>query len=151
MSYNYRNKGVIDLIYSLPKTIYSSLMCALITFLLNLLSLSQSNIKVIKEEKDQMVAREKTKKYMKCLKIKICIFYIILFGLSFLFWYYIAAFCVVYKNTQKHLFLDTLVSFCFSMFTPFLFCLITASFRIWGLSAKSKCLYGTNKLLQVIL
>lgn len=151
MSYNYRNKGVIDLIYSLPKTIYSSLMCALITFLLNLLSLSQSNIKVIKEEKDQMVAREKTKKFMKCLKIKIWIFYIILFGLSFLFWYYIAAFCVVYKNTQKHLFLDTLVSFCFSMFTPFLFCLITASFRIWGLSAKSKCLYGTNKLLQVIL
>lgn len=150
MSYNYRNKGVIDVIYPLPKTIFTSLVSVAITFFLNLLYLSQSKIKGIKEEKEQKVAREKSKKFMKCLKIKISIFYITLFVFLIIFWYYIAAFCVVFKNTQKQLFLDTLMSFCFTMITPFLFCLITASFRIWGLSGKSKCLYGISKLLQMI-
>lgn len=149
MSHNYQSKGVIDIIYSLPKTIFSSAFCVVITFLLKLLSLSQSDMQKIKEEKDLVKAKEVSHKFIKCLKIKISIFYTILFMFLFIFWYYIAAFCVVYKNTQKHLLKDTLMSFCLSMAYPFLICFVTACFRIWGLTSKSKCMYGTSKILQM--
>lgn len=149
MSHYYQNKGVIEIIYSLPKTIFSTLFCVIITFLLKQLSLSQSNMQAIKEEKDLVKAKMLSRKFIKCLKIKISIFYTILFIFLFIFWYYIAAFCAVYKNTQKHLLKDSLMSFCLSMIYPFIICLVTASFRRWGLSSKSKCLFRISKILQL--
>ena len=149
MSHYYHNKGVIDILYSLPKTIFSSIFCAIITFLLKFLSLSQKNVQAIKEEKDRNKAQQLSSKFLKCIKIKVSVFYIILFILLIVFWYYVSAFCVVYKNTQKHLLKDTLMSFCFSMLYPFAICFITACFRIWGLTSKTKCLYTTSKILQM--
>ena len=149
MSHNYQNKGVIDIVYSLPKTIFSSIFCVIITFLLKILSLSQSQMQSIKDEKDALQAKKKSSKFVQCLKIKISIFYTLIIIFLFLFWYYIAAFCVVYKNTQIHLLKDTLMSFCLSMIYPFIICFVTACFRIWGLTSRTNCLYSTSKILQM--
>ena len=149
MSHNYQNKGVIDIVYSLPKTIFSSIFCVIITFFLKILSLSQSQMQSIKDEKDTLQAKKKSNQFIRCLKIKISIFYTLIIIFLFLFWYYIAAFCVVYKNTQIHLLKDTLMSFCLSMVYPFVICFVTACFRIWGLTSRTNCLYSTSKILQM--
>lgn len=149
MSHNYHNKGTFDFIYSLPKTIFSSVACAVINFLLKFLSLSQSKIKKIKEEKDPIKAKQMSNSFINCLKVKIAVFFILLILFLALFWYYNTAFCMVYVNTQKHLVKDTLMSFIMSMLYPFAICFVTAIFRICSLRKKSKCLYGFSKILQL--
>ena len=60
------------------------------------------------------------------------------------FWYYVACFCAVYKNTQKILIEDTLISFSISMLYPIGLNLIPGIFRIPALrepNKNKKCLY----------
>ena len=54
------------------------------------------------------------------------------------FWYFISCFCAVYKNTQKILILDTIISFILSMIYPFALNLLPGLFRIPALKAKQK-------------
>ena len=48
---------------------------------------------------------------LKCIKIKILIFYITTFVIIIFYWYFISAFCAVYPNTQKIYLIDCLLSF----------------------------------------
>ena len=60
-------------------------------------------------------------------------------------------FCVIYKNTQIHLTLDTLSSFGISFLIPFCIYLLPGIFRIPALSDKkhkSKLLYDFSKIFQ---
>ena len=54
-------------------------------------------------------------KIFKILKIKILIYIIIEFSLLLFFFYYITAFCEVYKETQKSWIYDSFISFIFSI------------------------------------
>ena len=67
------------------------------------------------------------------------------------FWYYLAAFCSVYYNTQGPLIKDNFISFITSMVYPFLFDLAPGIFRISGLHLKNKCLYITSKIVTVVI
>lgn len=149
MSHNYHQKGKFDFIYSLPKTLFSTIACAIINFLLKFLSLSQSDVKKIKEEKNLDMAKKHTQKFIKCLAVKIFFFFSLVIIFLFLFWYYDTAFCSVYKNTQKHLIIDTLTSFLLSMIYPFGICFATACVRILALRKKCSCLFCVSKVLQM--
>ena len=67
------------------------------------------------------------------------------------FWYYLAAFCSVYYNTQKPLIKNNLLSFSNSMIYPFLFDLIPGIFRFLGLRHKIKCLYIISNFVTKII
>ena len=54
------------------------------------------------------------------------------------FWYFISAFCSVYKNTQIILIKDTLISFTISMIYPFGLNLLPGMFRIPSLRDEKK-------------
>ena len=90
---------------------------------------------------------------IKCMKIQFSIFFIITYILMLMFWYYLSAFCVVYKNTTEILFQDSLISFCLSMSYPFGLNLIPGIFRIPALKSKEKnkkCMYLFSNLLSLI-
>ena len=62
-------------------------------------------------------------------------------------------FCAIYVNTQIHVIKDTLISYLFSLITPFFYYLIPGLFRIPALSARKKnrvCLYNISKILQML-
>ena len=62
-------------------------------------------------------------------------------------------FCAIYVNTQIHLIKDTLISYFVSLFSPLLFNLIPAIFRILSLhnnKSKRKFLYTISKTIQMI-
>ena len=59
-------------------------------------------------------------KVIKCMNIKFAIFFILNFILLILFWYYLTCFNSVYENTQIYLIENTAISFCFSLFYPFI-------------------------------
>ena len=145
----YSDKGSFNFIYQLPQIIYSSLISALLNFIIKLLGLSGTKILEIKKSKMFEII-EKEKDIIKILKIKFALFYLIDFLFLSVFWYYVTCFCGIYKNTQMHLIKDSLISFGTSLISPFAIFLLPGIFRILGLKIKNKCLYGLSKLLQLL-
>ena len=149
----YERKGSFDLEIQLPKIIYSSLISIGITLLLKFLALSHSKILEFKNNKSKEDLDERKIDLEKKLRIIFIIYFILGFLFLIFFWYYVAMFCAVYRNTQLHLLKDTLISFCLSLIYPFGINLLPGLFRIPALSnfkKKKKCLYDFSKVLQIL-
>ena len=114
------------------------------------LVLTQRNILEIKYEKNEYNLKPKVIIVIKCLIIKFVCFYIITILLLILFWYYISCFSIVYKNTQKHLFINSLIGILISFIYSFIFCLIPGIFRIPSLKAPEKNLYKISQIIQIL-
>ena len=97
---------------------------------MNYLSLSEEKIIEIKHEKNIDLLNEKAINAKKFLKIQFILFFIVCFIFLILFWYYLACFGAIYKNTQIYLLKDTLISFSLSLIYPFIIYLPPAIFRI---------------------
>jgi hypothetical protein len=145
----YSDKGSFNFIYQLPQIIYSSLISALLNFIIKLLGLSGTKILKIKKSKMFEII-EKENGIIIILKIKFAFFYLIDFLFLSAFWCYVTCFCGIYKNTQMHLIKDSLISFGTSLISPLALYLLPGIFRILGLKNKNKCLYGLSKLLQLL-
>ena len=131
----YEDYGTFDIINQLPEIIYSYLISTAYDFLLNLLALSEDDISEFKKTRKKVNLINKAKSLKNKLDIKFLLYFIITIFLLF-FWYYLAMFCAVYKNTQYHLIKDTLVSFLISLITPLGFNLLPGICRIHSLSDK---------------
>ena len=137
--------GEFDFAYQLPQMIYSFIISTILINLLNNLGIYEKDIAEFKKNK---VNKEKL---LSKIKIKIIIFFIIVYILLFSFWIYLGCFCVVYKNTQIHLLLDVLSSFSISMITPFFGALLPCLFRILSLKDKNRkriVLFKLSNFLQ---
>ena len=149
----HEDNGAFNIIFQIPQILYSSIISGFINMILKLLSLSENNILVLKQEKDLKKATNKSKIIKNCINIKFIIFFILsIIFLSF-FWYFISCFCAVYVNTQMILIKDTLVSFALSMLYPFGLNLLPGLFRIPALRAKNKdkkLLYRISRLIALI-
>lgn len=144
----YEDEGVFNFIYLLPNIIYSSIISSIINYIGGMLALSDKSIIELKNG-EKPIQEEKFEKFKQYLKIKFLTFFIICFILLIFFWYYIACFCFVFKNTQLHLLKDTLISFGITLIYPFISSLFPAIFRIISLQ-KPEYLYKFSKFIQYI-
>ena len=150
----YEDKGVYNFLFQIPQILYSTIVSAIINVILKQLSLSEKEILAIKSQINYEDAKKKSQSIKKCLKIKMVIFSLFSFLLMLFFWYFISAFCSVYKNTQIILIKDTLISFSLSMLYPFGFILLPCLFRIPALKAEKydkKCLYKISNIISFII
>ena len=147
----YTDGGSFNFIYNIPQILYSSLISGLINSIIKNLALSDSNLIELKNNSYKQNVKAKTKQVINILKLKFILFFIISLILLIFFWFYLACFCAVYKNTQLHLIKDTLISFGASMLYPFGIYLLPGIFRIISLKGKNRdILYNISKLLQMI-
>ena len=149
----YEDKGKFQFLYQLPQIIYSSLISSALNIPLKLLALSDNNILELKKKKKKKHLNKQSKVLNKKLRLKFILYFLISSILLLLFWYYLAIFCAIYINTQKHLITDTLISFGLSLLYPFGIYLIPGIFRIPSLSNKNKdrkCLYKISKIFQMV-
>ena len=119
--------------------------------LLELLALSQDNITNFKDNKKKKNVNKRAEKLRFKLKIKFIFYFIISSIFLVFFWYYLAMFCAVYKNTQRHLIHNTLLGFGFSLILPFFYYLVPGWFRIPAISNQNngkRYLYNFSKFLQ---
>ena len=115
------------------------------------MALTDSNLISFKQNKDKKNIIIKKNETFKVIKIKIALFFIITLSLLVTFWFYLACFCFVYKNTQIHLIKDTVISFGFSMITPFLLYIVPGIFRLIALKETKKdkeLMYKFSKVIQ---
>ena len=149
----YKNNGYFNIFYQIYQILFSSLICSIISIILKKLSLYQDNILILKNFNTVHRAQKETKKIYNCIRIKFGLF--ILLGLILLgfCWYYITAFCCVFRNTQIHLIKSIILSFIISMLYPLVLNLLPAILRIPSLRDKQKskkCLYNTSKIISLI-
>ena len=93
------------------------------------------------------------KEALNCILLKFILFFIISFLFLAFFWYYLASFGAVYKNTQLYLLKDTLISFGLAMIYPFGLYLIPGIFRMVSLKSSEKnkmCMYKFSKMIQFL-
>ena len=147
----YKDFGRYNLIFNLPKTIYSILLSNLITYLFELLALSDDILINFKEKQTTINNIDEKQKIIKFLKIKSILFFNIGIIVLLFFWYYLSSFCAVYYNTQKSLIKNILISYFTGLMYPFLFAFILSSIRISALRRKKICIYRINQIISFIV
>ena len=143
----YEDKGIFNFIYLFPIMIYSSIISSIINLIVRNLCLSENNIRKIKNENNLEKAVKDSPNIKKFLKIKFILFFIICFLLLVIFWYYLAGFNAVYKNTQIYLLKHFLISFSISMIYPFIIFLLPSILRI-AILKYPQYYYKLSKLTQ---
>ncbi len=149
----YESKGNLDFLLKIPNILYSTIISSFINIIIKLLALSNKDMLKIKQITNKEESLKESAKLSKILKIKFNLFFIISFVFLLFFWYFIAAFCAVYKNTQGILIENTMTSFGLSLLYPFGLNLLPAIFRIPALRATKQnleCVYKFSKLLALI-
>ena len=149
----YEDEGQYNFVYQLPKIIYSLLISLILNSILKLFALSGKGIYTFKNDNIIADITQKEAKLKNQLKIKFIAYFIISSIFLLLCWYYISMFCAIYKNTQKHLISDTLLSLGLSLTYPFIYYLLPGFFRIPALSNPKnnrKYLYIMSTLIQII-
>jgi len=147
----YQDEGNFDIIYQIPSMLYSSLLSTALINLIKILGLCENNLMNLKNCK-YIKINETMKSELKCIKIKIVLFFIITYILLFALWIYAGCFCAVYKNTQIHLLKEVATSFGVSLITPFFFSIFPGIFRIPSLKRNSNriILFEISKILQLL-
>ena len=146
----YKDKGIFNFIYQLPKVIYSTIISVVINMLIKKLALSEPDIIRLKNEKEEEIEAAKIKT-IKCLKIKFNIFLSISLMILILCWYYISVFCATYSNTVIIMLKDTLTSFLISLIYPLFLNILPCCFRIPSLRHENNSfLYAFSKIVAYI-
>ena len=148
----YHNDGVLDFFSGLPKCIYSFIATLITTNLLRMLSSSKNElIKVIRSNTKFSNFKSLINIKLKKLRIKLIIYFILLFALESLFLYYVTVFCAVYRNSQKYWFLGCLQSFGIDFLTAFAGCIFLSLFRYICIKKHIKCLYIFTNIINAFL
>ena len=92
-------------------------------------------------------------KIIKCIRIKLIIFFVVALVLTAFYWYSVSAFCAVYPNTVKIYILDCFLSFLFFSIFPFIVYAITTLLRVIAIKdvkkKKLNCLYKVSQLIPI--
>ena len=141
--------GKYDFIQQIPQITYSTIITQIIEIFLCYLSLTDVYIYRVKNNLIKGNIRN-IKNIIKCLRIKLIIYFIFIFLFLCIYWYIISIFCGVYKNTQIPFIKDSLISFSIGLAYPFVFYFISACLRSCSLKStkeKCKCLYDFSYII----
>ena len=136
----YLSYGKYNFIQQIPKILYSSLISLVLDFLICFLIITEKQVFEIicLKQSEQEKNPEQIEKIFKLIKIKFILFYSISFLLLLFFWYFIAAFCAVYKNTQITFLKDFITSFFTGLLYPFAIYFFLALIRKLSLKDSDK-------------
>jgi hypothetical protein len=141
----YIYKGNTDAAVHIPNIILSSICSLIMMYIVRFVSLSERDVTKIKfenENKQELI--EKSKKLMKIKAIILFAVSALLIGLC---WYYVAAFCAVFKNSQGHYLTNVLFAFIVCNIWPFVTSLIPPMLRRKALDSDNQCLYKASQII----
>ena len=152
----YLNYGKYNFIAQIPQILYSTFAAEALDVFLRYLCIIEKDvykIKKIEQKKDKIIAKQEIFKVLKCMRIKLIFYFIVTFCFMCFFWYFVAAFCAVYKNTQLFLIKDSMISLLMSLLYPLGLYLLPTALRIISLKDKKKrlgCLYKLSDVIPLI-
>ena len=148
----YHNDGVLDFFSGLPKSIYSFIATLITTNLLGMLSSSKSElVQVIKDKAKYNNYVNIINSKLSKLRLKLIIYFILIYLLGSFFTYYVVAFCAVYRHSQKYWFIGCLESFGMDSLVGLISCIFLALFRFISIKKHLKCLYVLANIISTFL
>ena len=143
------NYGKYDIFQQIPQITYSTIISQLIEVFLCFLSLTD---KYMYQFKSYLISGKinRNQEIIRCIRLKLNIFFLFTFIIFIIFWYIITVFCGVYRNTQITFIKDSLISLSISMIYPFVIYFFTSILRICALRSSKKnmrCLYKLSYII----
>ena len=135
---------------NIANSIYSSILANAILIILKFISLTHNSVRALRKIADINSAEAKSECILKCIKIRIVLYYILSFIFLIVFGFYVLSFCAIFENTQIRLIKSTFSSWIISLIYPFIICFITSIVRSFALMCKSKILYTVKKIMQFL-
>ncbi len=89
---------------------------------------------------------EEISKTAKKITTRVSVLFCISAVLIAFFWYYVAAFCAVFKNSQ----INVIISFIICNAWPFLYCLILTVLRKKSIEKQNETMYKVSQILAYI-
>ena len=148
----YLNYGKYNFIQHIPKIIYSTIVSQILEFFLCYLCLTDKHIYQVKRIKDYTNYINFIFQIINVVKFKLIFFFIITLNLFGFYWYFISAFCAVYKNTQIIFINDSISSFFINLINPIFVSLIPVILRIIAIKDEKKslkCLYQLSDFISI--
>ena len=87
---------------------------------------------------------------IKCVKIKLIIFFVFTLIIFIFYMYLVTAFCAVYENTQIAYIKDSFISFVIGLLESFIIYAFTSSLRVIALKCSHRNLKFIYKLSEII-
>jgi hypothetical protein len=142
----YKSKYIFDLIGTIRRSIISAICTSVILAILKSLCFSEKGCREIRFHKGIKESFIKYKTFLRRLKVRIIIYFILVFILHLGCYYFIKGFCAVYPRTQLNLILDTFISIIINNICPFGISLIPTLLRYLSLKRKIKVVYCVSQL-----
>jgi len=142
--------GKYDFVQQIPQITYSTIITQLIELFLCFLSLTDKHIYRIRT----MLLKGKTAnipKIIRCMQIKLIVFFSFIGIFFVVYWYIISVFCGVYRNTQLQFIKDSAISFSISLLYPFALYLLSTGLRKCAINdskyKRFKCIYAISNII----
>ena len=143
----YKEGGIYNIINFATDIICSFFIAHFLYIFIKYISLSERNIVNFKNN----TKNANYGKLRSFLSIKYVCFFILGFLFLLIFWYYLASFCAVFKNSQIYLIKNTIICLSISFIYPFVINILPCTFRMISLRSKDrKWVYTISKVLQFI-
>jgi hypothetical protein len=142
--------GKYDFVQQIPQITYSTIITQLIELFLCFLSLTDKHIYRIRTYifKGKI---DNIPKIIRCMRIKLIIFFSFIVIFFVVYWYIISVFCGVYRNTQIHFIKDSAISFSISLLYPFALYLLSTGLRKCAVNdskyKRFKCIYAISNII----
>ena len=145
----YIYKGNTDAAVHVTNIVLSSLCSIIMSYIIRFISLNQRDIIAITREQNKENRKIKAQSTKIKLRIKLIVVFILSGLLIGLCWYYVSAFCAVFKNSQGHYFINVLVAFIICNIWPCLTSLIAPIFRIKSFKkGNAPCMYKFSQIIS---
>ena len=149
----YINYGKYDFIQQIPQILYSTIISHVIEVIICYFSMTDKYFYQIKNLEKNLINKCMVFKILKCIKLKIYGFFIFTFIFFVFYWYFISAFCAVYKNTQIIFIKDSFSSFITSLLDPFCIYAFTSFLRVIALKdinkKRLKIIYNLSDIIPI--
>ena len=135
----YVSGGEYNFIDQFAQMVYSTIISQILQIYVNYLTMTDIHYYQLKElKKEGKLSREIILSTIKCIKIKIIVYFTSTFVFFLFFWYTASAFCAVYPNTQGIFIGDSYMSFLMGLLYPFALYLIPTALRYISLKSKKR-------------
>ena len=145
----YIYKGNANAAVHIPNIILSSICSFIAGLIVRYVCLNERDISKVLSENHPEDREEMAKKVKKSSKIKLLILYAVSGVLILLCWYYVSAFCAVFKNSQKNYLINFFICFLVCNLWPFVTCWIPTIMRRKALDNSNECLYKASQIVSI--
>ena len=148
VSNKYHNNGQLDLIVSLTLSLLSNIINSIICYFLNFSKGIEERLEQIMQIKKEDCYFYSSNKFMKILKVKIMLYFIIDALFTAFAFYYIIIFCILYNNSQISFLTNYLMSIIESLILSITVSILIVVTRIIGIKFANKKMYNISKYLN---